>query len=116
MMTLLLIDDRELFREGFRLLLATQPDFDVVGEAAALHVHIRGLAKKLDTQAIQLRRIRHRTPESARDARPPPASPSATTSLRGPRSVSMHTRESRAALFHTHSIRHLNDKQLCICR
>lgn len=36
MTTLLLIDDRELFREGFRLLLATQPDFDVVGEAATL--------------------------------------------------------------------------------
>ncbi|HEX4461634.1 MAG TPA: response regulator transcription factor [Polyangia bacterium] len=36
MTTLLLIDDRELFREGFRLLLATQPDFDVVGEAASL--------------------------------------------------------------------------------
>jgi DNA-binding NarL/FixJ family response regulator len=35
MTTLLLIDDRELFREGLRLLLATQPDFDVVGEGSA---------------------------------------------------------------------------------
>jgi DNA-binding NarL/FixJ family response regulator len=31
--TLLLVDDRELFREGFRLLLASQPEFSVSGEA-----------------------------------------------------------------------------------
>ncbi|MDB4966449.1 MAG: uvrY [Myxococcales bacterium] len=37
MTTLLLVDDRELFREGFRLLLAAQPEFDVVGEASAAH-------------------------------------------------------------------------------
>jgi two-component system response regulator NreC len=47
MTTLLLIDDRELFREGFRLLLATQPDFNVVGEAASLPVVV--------AQAEQLR-------------------------------------------------------------
>jgi DNA-binding NarL/FixJ family response regulator len=35
MTTLLLVDDRELFREGFRLLLCSQPDFDIVGEANA---------------------------------------------------------------------------------
>jgi DNA-binding NarL/FixJ family response regulator len=33
MTTLFLVDDRELFREGFRLLLSSQPDFDVVGES-----------------------------------------------------------------------------------
>src|SRR5947209_15735778 len=32
--SLLLVDDRELFREGFHRLLATQPEFDVVGEAS----------------------------------------------------------------------------------
>lgn len=35
MTTLLLVDDRELFREGFRLLLGTQPDFEIIGEASA---------------------------------------------------------------------------------
>ena len=35
MTTLLLVDDRELFREGFRLLLSSQADFDIVGEASA---------------------------------------------------------------------------------
>jgi DNA-binding NarL/FixJ family response regulator len=38
---ILLVDDQSLFREGMRLLLATQPDLEVVGEAgdgeAALH-------------------------------------------------------------------------------
>jgi two-component system response regulator NreC len=34
MTTLMLVDDRELFREGLRLLLATQPDFEIVGEAS----------------------------------------------------------------------------------
>lgn len=33
MTSLFLVDDRELFREGFHLLLASQPDFEVVGEA-----------------------------------------------------------------------------------
>jgi two-component system response regulator NreC len=33
MTTLMLVDDRELFREGFRLLLSSQPDFDIVGES-----------------------------------------------------------------------------------
>jgi two-component system response regulator NreC len=33
MTTLFLVDDRELFREGFRLLLSSQPDFDISGEA-----------------------------------------------------------------------------------
>ena len=32
--TLLLADDQALFREGLRMLLAAQPDFEVVGEAA----------------------------------------------------------------------------------
>jgi two-component system, NarL family, response regulator NreC len=36
MTTLFLVDDRELFREGFRMLLASQPDFDIVGEANAV--------------------------------------------------------------------------------
>jgi DNA-binding NarL/FixJ family response regulator len=36
MTTLFLVDDRELFREGFRLLLASQSDFDIVGEASAV--------------------------------------------------------------------------------
>lgn len=31
---LLLVDDQVMFREGLRTLLATQPDFEVVGEAA----------------------------------------------------------------------------------
>jgi two-component system response regulator NreC len=31
--TIMLVDDRELFREGFRLLLQSQPDFDVIAEA-----------------------------------------------------------------------------------
>lgn len=35
MTTLLLVDDRELFREGFRLLLGTQPDFEIIGECNA---------------------------------------------------------------------------------
>ena len=39
---ILLADDQALFREGLRMLLAAQPDFDVVGEAAngeeALHL------------------------------------------------------------------------------
>jgi two-component system response regulator NreC len=33
MTTLFLVDDRELFREGFRMLLSSQPDFEIVGEA-----------------------------------------------------------------------------------
>src|SRR4030095_4026889 len=32
--TILLVDDQALFREGLRTLLSIQPDFDVVGEAA----------------------------------------------------------------------------------
>ncbi|MGZ3405731.1 MAG: LuxR C-terminal-related transcriptional regulator [Polyangia bacterium] len=36
MATLFLVDDRELFREGFRLLLSSQADFDIVGEANAV--------------------------------------------------------------------------------
>jgi two-component system response regulator NreC len=36
MTTLFLVDDRELFREGFRLLLGSQPDFDIAGEADAV--------------------------------------------------------------------------------
>jgi len=36
MTTLFLVDDRELFREGFRLLLSSQPDFDISGEANAV--------------------------------------------------------------------------------
>jgi two-component system, NarL family, response regulator NreC len=36
MTTLFLVDDRELFREGFRLLLVSQADFDIVGEANAV--------------------------------------------------------------------------------
>jgi len=32
--TLLLVDDQALFREGLRTLLSIQPDFDIVGEAA----------------------------------------------------------------------------------
>jgi DNA-binding NarL/FixJ family response regulator len=35
MTTLFLVDDRELFREGFRLLLSSQADFDIIGEANA---------------------------------------------------------------------------------
>lgn len=39
---ILLVDDQAMFREGLRTLLATQPDFEVVGEAAngeeALHL------------------------------------------------------------------------------
>lgn len=31
---ILLVDDQAMFREGLRTLLATQPDFEVVGEAA----------------------------------------------------------------------------------
>jgi DNA-binding NarL/FixJ family response regulator len=30
---ILLVDDQTMFREGLRILLLTQPDFDVVGEA-----------------------------------------------------------------------------------
>jgi two-component system, NarL family, response regulator NreC len=53
MTTLLLIDDRELFREGFRLLLATQPDFHVVGEAGAPpETHVQ---PELYTQVASLR-------------------------------------------------------------
>lgn len=53
MTTLLLIDDRELFREGFRLLLATQPDFDVVGEGGAPpETHVQ---PELYTQVAALR-------------------------------------------------------------
>lgn len=36
MTKLFLVDDRELFREGFRMLLASQTDFEVVGEANAV--------------------------------------------------------------------------------
>ncbi len=36
MTTLFLVDDRELFREGLRMLLASQPDFQIVGEANAV--------------------------------------------------------------------------------
>ncbi|MCU1283012.1 MAG: two component transcriptional regulator, LuxR family [bacterium] len=36
MTTLFLVDDRELFREGFRMLLSSQADFDIVGEANAV--------------------------------------------------------------------------------
>jgi DNA-binding NarL/FixJ family response regulator len=32
--TVMLVDDRQLFREGVRLLLSTQPDLSVVGEAS----------------------------------------------------------------------------------
>jgi two-component system response regulator NreC len=32
--TIMLVDDRDLFREGFRLLLQSQPDFDIIAEAA----------------------------------------------------------------------------------
>ena len=35
MTTLLLIDDRELFREGLRMLLGSQPDFEISGEAGS---------------------------------------------------------------------------------
>ncbi|HUM38029.1 MAG TPA: response regulator transcription factor, partial [Anaerolineae bacterium] len=31
---IVLVDDQAMFREGLRTLLATQPDFEVVGEAA----------------------------------------------------------------------------------
>jgi two-component system response regulator NreC len=34
MTTLVLVDDREIFREGFRMLLESQHDFEIVGEAA----------------------------------------------------------------------------------
>ena len=48
---ILLADDQGLFREGLRLLLSTQPDFEVVGEATngeeALH-----LAAKLHPQIV----------------------------------------------------------------
>jgi DNA-binding NarL/FixJ family response regulator len=36
MTTLFLVDDRELFREGFHLLLSSQADFEIVGEASAV--------------------------------------------------------------------------------
>ena len=48
---ILLVDDQTMFREGLRVILSVQPDFDVVGEAAngeeALH-----LAAKLKPQVI----------------------------------------------------------------
>jgi DNA-binding NarL/FixJ family response regulator len=34
MTTIMLVDDRELFREGFRLLLQSQADFQVITEVA----------------------------------------------------------------------------------
>ena len=36
MTTLFLVDDRELFREGFRMLLSSQADFAIAGEANAV--------------------------------------------------------------------------------
>ena len=35
---LLLVDDQALFREGLRMLLALQADFEIAGEAQAAHV------------------------------------------------------------------------------
>lgn len=42
---ILLADDQALFREGLRLLLSTQPDFDVVGEATNGEEALRLAAK-----------------------------------------------------------------------
>jgi len=42
---ILLADDQSLFREGLRILLSTQPDFDVVGEAANGEEALRLAAK-----------------------------------------------------------------------
>ena len=48
---ILLADDQALFREGLRMLLAAQPDFEVVGEAANGEEALR-LAAKLRPQIV----------------------------------------------------------------
>ena len=47
MITLLLADDHEIFRQGLLLLLASQPDFKVVGQAenGAQCLHLAGLLR-----------------------------------------------------------------------
>ncbi len=53
MTTLLLVDDRELFREGFRLLLSSQPDFDIVGESNGLpHAYDAVAARRPDVTIV----------------------------------------------------------------
>ena len=44
--TILLVDDQALFREGLRTLLSVQPDFEVVGEAANGEEALRIASKK----------------------------------------------------------------------
>jgi two-component system nitrate/nitrite response regulator NarL len=46
MMTILLVDDHALFREGLASLLASQPDFTVIGEAGSVQEAI-GMASDL---------------------------------------------------------------------
>jgi DNA-binding NarL/FixJ family response regulator len=48
---ILLADDQALFREGLRMLLAAQPDFEVVGEAATGEEALR-LATRLRPQIV----------------------------------------------------------------
>ena len=48
---ILLADDQALFREGLRMLLSSQPDFEVVGEAADGQEALR-LAAKLRPQIV----------------------------------------------------------------
>jgi len=42
---ILLADDQALFRDGLRILLSTQPDFEVVGEATNGEETLRLAAK-----------------------------------------------------------------------
>ena len=44
--TILLVDDQALFREGLRTLLSVQPDFEVIGEAANGEEAVREASKK----------------------------------------------------------------------
>jgi DNA-binding NarL/FixJ family response regulator len=44
--TILLVDDQALFREGLRTLLSVQPDFEVIGEAANGEEAVREANKK----------------------------------------------------------------------
>ncbi|HXV42095.1 MAG TPA: response regulator transcription factor, partial [Anaerolineae bacterium] len=48
---ILLADDQALFRDGLRILLSTQPDFDVVGEATNGEEALR-LAARLRPQIV----------------------------------------------------------------
>lgn len=50
--TILVVDDQALFREGLRTLLSVQPDFEVIGEAANGEEAVREANKKRPTVVL----------------------------------------------------------------